>query len=68
MNKFAERLRGLRPGKGVPRKGPAERPGTLQRNIFYRGLGRRECGFDMLVGIAEAPDVSVEYLLGGIDH
>ena len=66
MNKFAERLRGLRPGKGMPREEPAERPGTLQRNIFYRGLGRRECGFDMLVGIAEAPDVSVDHLLSRI--
>ena len=52
----------------MPCEEPAERPGTLQRNIFYRGLGRRECGFDMLVGIAEAPDVSVEYLLVGIDY
>ncbi len=68
MNKFAERLRGLCPEKGMPRKEPAERPGTLQRNIFYRRLGRRECGFDMPVKIAGVPDVSVDHLLGRIDY
>ncbi len=68
MNKFAERLRELRLEKGFSRKELAEKLGTLQRNISYWELGQRECGFDMLIKIADVLDVSVDYLLGKTDY
>ena len=68
MNKFAERVRELRMEKGLSRKELAEKLGTLQRNISYRELGQRECGFDMLIKISDVLDVSVDYLLGKTDY
>ena len=67
MNKFAERLREARLGMGFSRKELAERCGTLERNLSYWELGQRECDFDMLIKLAIALDVSVDYLIGKTD-
>ena len=67
MNKFAERLREARLEMGLTRKALAERCGTIERNLSYWELGQRECDFDMLIKLANALDITVDYLIGRTD-
>lgn len=67
MSKFAARLAETRKEAGLSRKQLAEKCGTIERNFSYWELGQRECDFDMLVKLANALDVSIDYLLGRTD-
>lgn len=67
VNKFAERLKEARLEMGLSRRELAARCGTIERNLSYWELGRRECDFDMLIKLATALDVSVDYLIGKTD-
>ena len=67
MNKFAERLKEARLEMGLSRRELAARCGTIERNLSYWELGQRECDFDMLIKLAAALDVSVDYLIGKTD-
>ncbi len=63
MNRFAERLSELRTEKNLSRKQLAEQLNVSVRSISYWENGQRECGFDMLIKIADTFDVSIDYLL-----
>ncbi len=64
MNKFSETLKNLRKEKSVSRKELAEALCVSVRLVSYWENGLRECGFDMLIKIADFFEVSVDYLLG----
>ncbi len=52
---------------GLSRKQLAEMCGTCVRNLSYWELGQRECDFNMLIKLANALDVTVDYLIGRTD-
>ena len=64
MNKFSIHLKELRHEKNETRKELAEILNVSVRTISYWELGKRECGFDMLIMIAKHFNVSIDYLLG----
>lgn len=67
-NKFFERLRELRVENNVSREQLAEKLNVSVRLISYWENGQRECGFDMLIKIADFFSVSVDFLLGRVDY
>lgn len=67
MNHFSERLKEIRMENGLSRKQLAEMCGTCVRNLSYWELGQRECDFNMLIKLANALDVTVDYLIGRTD-
>lgn len=64
MNKFSERLKELRTESGLSRAQLADKLGVSVRLIGYWESGQRECGFDMLLKIAENFETSTDFLLG----
>ena len=68
MNKFAERLRELRTTKNLSRKQLAEMLDVSVRTISYWEEGARECGFDMLIKLAQMLDSTVDYLIGATEY
>ena len=68
MNKFAERLKELRVAKNLSRKQLAETLGTSVRTVSYWEAGARECGFDMLIKLAQILDSTVDYLIGATEY
>lgn len=67
-NKFAERLRELRTEKNMARSELALKLNVSTRLVSYWENGERECGFDMLIKIAEFFAVSIDFLLGRVDY
>ncbi len=68
MNLFAKRLKETRVELGLSRRELAERCGTLPRNLSYWELGQRECDIDMLIRLADALGVTIDYLVGRTDY
>ncbi len=66
-NQFGEQLKGLRTENNLSRAQLAEKLNVSVRLISYWENGERECGFDMLITLAELFCVSVDYLLGRRD-
>ncbi len=66
MNKFGEILKDLRLERNLSRKQLAETLQVSERLISYWENGKRECGFDMLIKIANLFDTTIDYLLGRI--
>ncbi len=64
MNKFGDVLKDLRLERNLTRKQLAETLQVSERLICYWENGKRECGFDMLIKIANFFDTSIDYLLG----
>ncbi len=67
-HKFFEQLYALRIEHNLSRQQLAEQLNVSVRLISYWENGKRECGFDMLIKIAELFSVSVDYLLGREDY
>ncbi len=67
-NKFSERLSALRAEEKMSRGQLALRLNVSVRLISYWENGERECGFDMLLRIADIFSVSCDYLLGKTDY
>ncbi len=66
MNNFGEILKDLRLERNLSRKQLAETLQVSERLISYWENGKRECGFDMLIKIANLFDTTIDYLLGRI--
>jgi len=64
MNMLKERLRQLRKENGLTQKELAEKIGVLNYRIYDWENGRSEPSLDDLVLLAQALDVSTDYLLG----
>lgn len=65
MNKdFPRVIKLLRKERGLRQKEAAEQMGVAQALLSHYENGKRECGLDFLVRIADFYDVSVDYLLG----
>ncbi|MBE5748628.1 MAG: helix-turn-helix transcriptional regulator [Clostridiales bacterium] len=67
-HKFSERLNELRVESSLSRAQLAEMLNVSVRLISYWENGERECGFDMLIKIANLFSVSIDYLLGRKDY
>ena len=67
-NKFSEQLLMLRTESGLSRAQLAENLNVSVRLISYWENGERECGFDMLIKIAEIFSVSIDFLLGRLEY
>lgn len=63
-NKFSERLYELRTNANISRGELALKLNVSVRLISYWENGKRECGFDMLIKIADFFSVSLDVLLG----
>ncbi len=68
MNKFSERLKDLRTENGMSRIQLAEKLNVSARLVAYWEDGQRECGFDMLISIADLFSTTVDYLIGRSDY
>ena len=66
-NKFSEQLLALRLDTHLSRAELAKKLSVSVRLISYWENGKRECGFDMLMKIADIFSVSVDFLLGRSD-
>lgn len=64
---FSKRLKETRLELGLTRKQLAEKCGIAVRNFSYWELGQRECDFDTLIKLANALDITIDYLLGRTD-
>jgi len=67
-HKFFEQLLALRIENSLSRAELAEKLNVSVRLISYWETGQRECGFDMLIKIADLFSVSIDYLLGRKDY
>lgn len=63
-NKFSEQLLALRLDANLSRAELAKKLNVSVRLISYWENGKRECGFDMLIKIADIFSVSIDFLLG----
>ena len=63
-NTFSEQLYALRIEHNLSRTQLAEKLNVSVRLVSYWEKGQRECGFDMLIEIADLFSVSLDYLLG----
>lgn len=61
---FADRLRAIREGKGLSQTDLAEKSGLQPSAVSHFETGRRSPSFDNLRKLADALDVSIDYLLG----
>lgn len=68
MNKFGERLIGLRTEKNISRLQFAKTLNVSVRLVCYWENNQRECDFDTLIAIADYFAVSIDYLLGRTDY
>lgn len=68
MSKFGERLALLRQEQNMTRIQLAKKLNVSVRLISYWENSRRECGFDMLIKIADLFSVSLDFLLGRADY
>ena len=66
-NKFSEQLLALRVEDNLSRLELSKKLNVSVRLISYWENGQRECGFDMLIKIADLFSVSIDYLLGRED-
>lgn len=65
MNKdFPRIIKMLRNERGLSQKEAADRLGVAQALLSHYENGKRECGLDFLVSVADLYGVSVDYLLG----
>lgn len=67
MNVFSDRVSELRKENGMTRAMLANKLNVSVRLISYWENGQRECGFEMLIRLADVFSVSVDYLLGRVD-
>ncbi|MBC2592861.1 helix-turn-helix transcriptional regulator [Ruficoccus amylovorans] len=65
---FKDRLKALRERRQLSQADVAERSGLMPAAISHFETGKRSPSFDNLRKIADALDVSVDYLLGRIDE
>ena len=68
MNKFCERLKDLRIERNLTRDELAKKLNISARLVAYWESGQRECGFDMLIKIADLFECSIDYILGRTDY
>ena len=66
-NKFSEQLLAFRVEDNLSRLELSKKLNVSVRLISYWENGQRECGFDMLIKIADLFSVSIDYLLGRED-
>ena len=68
MSIFSERLRGLRKQKGFTQKQVAETIG-MKETVYQRyEHATREPAYKQLIALADAFDVSIDYLVGRSDN
>ncbi len=67
MSIFSEKLKEYRKVKGLTQKQLAELAGTTERVIQNYELAEKKPGLDKLVSIADALDVSLDFLVGRSD-
>lgn len=67
-NMFGERICSLRKEKNLSRQQLADYLNVSVRLIGYWENNKRECGFDMLIKLADYFCVTVDYLLGRTDY
>lgn len=60
-------MKELRTDNGYTPQTLAEKLGVTVRLVYYWESGKRECGFDMLIKIADLFNTSIDYLVGRID-
>ena len=68
QNKFAERLKMLRMEYGISQKMLANCIGVTRQAIGNYEKGKRECGFDGLILLAEMFGVTTDFLIGYSDE
>lgn len=68
MNKFGERLKGLRNERNITRQQLSTDINVSVRLISYWENNQRECDFETLNKIADYFSVSLDYLLGRTDY
>ena len=67
MNSFSKRIKELRIESGYTPAVLADKLNVTIRLVYYWESGKRECGFDMLIKIANLFNTSVDYLIGRTD-
>lgn len=68
QNKFAERLKMLRMEYRISQKMLANCIGVTRQAIGNYEKGKRECGFDVLILLAEMFGVTTDFLIGYSDE
>lgn len=67
QNKFSERLKMLRLEYGISQNMLAKCIGVTRQAIGNYEKGKRECGFDILIMLAEMFGVTTDFLVGYSD-
>lgn len=65
---FPERLKEIRNNKGLTQKQVAELIGITARNYQYYEAGGKEPTLSNLMALADALEVSMDYLAGRVDN
>lgn len=68
QNRFAERLKMLREEYGISQNMLGECIGITRQAIGNYEKGKRECGFDILILLAEMFGVTTDFLVGYSDE
>jgi transcriptional regulator with XRE-family HTH domain len=64
MESLGERLKYIRTSRGLTQKHLGELAGVGERRVQYYESGSQKPGFDVLVALSDALDVSLDYLAG----